>query len=217
MIIISPSMLSSDLSELYKESQRMIDAGADWLHMDIMDGVFVPNITFGFPILKSLKKKLPNVFLDCHLMIVNPKKWIKQFSETASSISFHIEACEDITYAKEVIKECRHHNIEKVGIAIKPNTQITEIIPLIPLIDYVLVMTVEPGFSGQTFMKSCLLKISQLRENHPNIDIQVDGGINTETLQYCYDSGANIFVSGSTIFKSNDPQKKIQEFRNIAK
>ena len=214
MIIITPSMLSSDLSELYNESLRMINAGADWLHMDIMDGMFVPNITFGLPVLKSLRKKLPNIFLDCHLMIENPKKWIRRFAETANSISFHIEACKNIEYAKEVINICHLCNV-KTGIALKPNTPISEITSLIPLIDYVLVMTVEPGFSGQKFMKSCLLKIIELREMYPNLDIQVDGGINLETFKNCYYSGANIFVSGSYIFSSANPKKLIQEFRMI--
>lgn len=215
-IIIAPSMLSSDLSNLETESKRMINSGADWLHMDIMDGVFVPNLTFGFPVLESLRKKLPDVHFDCHLMIINPKNWINQIVKTADTISFHIEACQDQDDAIDIINQIKliSSNI-KVGIALNPTTPIKQIQKILDLesVDYVLVMTVNPGFSGQLFNYNCLEKISCIRKNFPKLDIQVDGGINLETFKLCRERGANIFVSGSTIFKHPKPEELIKQLK----
>ena len=211
-IIIYPSVLSCNLSNLSKEVRDIIDAGADAIHMDIMDGNFVPSITFGLPVLKSLKKSIPNVLMDCHLMVNDPLKWIKDFAPYAYSLSFHIEACCDNLYAEKVIHECRVHNIQKVGIALKPKTDVSKIINFIPSLDYILVMTVEPGFSGQKFINSCLTKITKL--NKYDIDIQVDGGINLNNINKCYQEGANIIVSGSSIFGSKDPGATITRMKS---
>ena len=217
-IIIAPSMLSCDLSNSENESKRMISSGADWLHMDIMDGVFVPNLTFGFPVLESIRKKVPDVHLDCHLMIVNPKKWVNQIVKTANSISFHIEACHNQDEAIDIINQIKliNQNI-KVGIALNPDTSLVEIIKILEQksVDYVLVMTVNPGFSGQQFYYKCLDKISSIRKNYPYLDIQVDGGINLETFKLCRERGANIFVSGSTIFKHPSPEELIKQFKTL--
>ena len=213
-IIIAPSMLSSDLSNLEYESRRMLEAGADWLHMDIMDAHFVPNLTFGYPVLESLRKKLPNAHLDCHLMIENPIKWVTEIVKTANSVSFHIEACNDINDTKEIINEFRKYNI-KLGIALNPDTPLVNVYDILDkqLVDYLLIMTVIPGFSGQSFHMKCLEKIALAHKRYPNLDIQVDGGINLETFQLCLEKGANIFVSGSTIFKCKEPKELIMKFR----
>ena len=216
-IIIAPSLLSCDLSNLESECRKVLDADADWLHLDVMDGNFVPNLTFGYPVLSSLRKKLPDAHFDVHLMITNPLKWVQNVAKTADSISFHYEACKDIDEVIKVIKKIKFCK-KKVGLAINPNTQISSVEKILEkeLLDYILIMTVVPGFGGQPFNKRCLEKIKKVNLKYPNLNIQVDGGINKETFKLCLEKGANIFVSGSTIFKHSEPKLLIRELRDSA-
>jgi len=216
-IIIAPSLLSCDLSNLESECRKVLDADADWLHLDVMDGNFVPNLTFGYPVLSSLRKKLPDAHFDVHLMITNPLKWVQNVAKTADSISFHYEACKDIDEVIKVIKKIKFCK-KKVGLAINPNTQISSVEKILEkeLLDYILIMTVVPGFGGQPFNKRCLEKIKKVNLKYPNLNIQVDGGINKETFKMCLEKGANIFVSGSTIFNHSEPKLLIKDLRDSA-
>lgn len=204
--IISPSILSADFANLERDIRRVTDAGAKWVHIDVMDGHFVPNITIGAPVVKSLRK-ITNAMLDVHLMISEPQKYVKDFIAAGSDIiTFHLEAQKDLTL--EIIKEIKSADI-MAGLSIKPKTPIDEIKKFIPYLDLVLIMTVEPGFGGQRFMHDCVQKIADVKEyarilKKENLYIQVDGGINDKTANICKNLGANSLVAGSYIFGSSD-------------
>lgn len=209
-IIISPSILSADFANLERDIKRVEDAGADWIHVDVMDGHFVPNITIGVPVVKSIKK-VSNIPLDVHLMIENPEKYIQPFAQAGSDIlTFHYEAVKDVSSVVNIIKS---YGV-KAGMSIKPKTPAEEILEFLPLLDLVLVMTVEPGFGGQSFIKVCAGKIPLIKKYaSENLIIQVDGGINAETAKICTAYGANSLVAGNYIYKSGDIQKAVQSLR----
>ena len=210
-VIISPSILSADFTELGRDVRAVEDGGADWIHVDVMDGHFVPNISIGVPVVKSLGK-VARVPLDVHLMIENPEKYIEPFAKAgANIITFHYEATQDKT--DEVIELIRSFGC-KVGISIKPKTNQDVLIPYLDKIDMVLVMTVEPGFGGQEFMGYCAQKIPYIRAKAPeSLIVQVDGGINEQTAKICKGLGANSLVAGSYIYGSDDIKSAIERLR----
>lgn len=196
---IGVSLLSSNLAEVQKECDRIIESGADFLHFDIMDGHFVNNLTFGAPFIKCIKKK-KNYIFDCHLMVSNPEKWVEPIYEAGGDIfTFHIESRGNI---KEIIKKIKKFKM-KCGIALNPETKIEEIIEFIDLIDIILIMTVNPGFGGQEIIPKTFEKIEEIRNLFPEKDIQVDGGINKRNIKILKDKGANLIVSGSCLLKGN--------------
>lgn len=209
-IIISPSILSADFANLEKDIKRVENAGADWLHIDVMDGHFVPNITIGVPVVKSIKK-IASVPLDVHLMIENLEKYIESFADAGADIlTFHYEAAEDI---KSIINLIKSFGV-KAGMSIKPNTEPEKVLKFLPDLDLLLVMTVEPGFGGQKFMQNCADKIPIIKKHATdNLIIQVDGGINAETAKICTRLGANSLVAGNYIYNSDNVNYAVSSLR----
>lgn len=211
-IIVSPSILSADFANLQRDIKLVEECGADWLHVDVMDGHFVPNITIGVPVVKSLKQvtKLP---LDVHLMIENPGKYIEPFAKAGADIlTFHYEAAKDVS---NIINQIKSFGV-KAGISIKPKTSPDVLIPYLKDLDMVLVMTVEPGFGGQKFMPDCAEKVKFIKEyttaqlKSKSLIIQVDGGINADTARICTAYGANSLVAGNYIYKSDNIKSAIE-------
>ena len=208
--LISPSILSADFMNLERDVKLVENNGADWIHVDVMDGHFVPNITIGVPVVKSLKK-IASIPLDVHLMIENPDKYVEPFAKAGADIlTFHYEAA---NHAEELIEKIKSYGI-KAGISIKPKTKPEVLLPFIDKVDMVLIMTVEPGFGGQSFMSDCAEKIKFIKEHSKNdLIIQVDGGINSQTGKICKDFGANCLVAGSYIYNSSDIKSAIESLK----
>lgn len=214
MVKISPSVLASDLSCLADEVKVIEAAGAEMAHLDVMDGVFVPNMSFGMPVIEALRKHTNGIVFDVHLMIVNPEKYAERFIDAGADIvTFHYEAAEDSAALLDTIRK----RGVKAAISIKPATPAEAIFHLLDKCDMVLVMTVEPGYGGQSFMPDMLDKVKKIREEANrrglDIDIQVDGGINPETAKMAVAAGANVLVAGSSVFKAADRRAAINALR----
>lgn len=215
-IKVAPSILSADFARLGEEVAEIEKAGADWVHFDVMDGEFVPNISIGVPVLKSLRG-VTNMFIDVHLMIDRPVRYVRQFCEAgADLVNFHVEA-DSAENILEAIRVARAMG-KKTGVTIKPATQAEAIMPFSELVDLLLVMTVEPGFGGQSFMRDQMDKVTEVRRildaANPSCELEVDGGISAATAAEAKRAGANILVAGSAVFCCDDRAAAVSAIRN---
>lgn len=213
--LVSPSLLTADFANLEKDVIMINRSEADWLHLDVMDGVFVPNISFGFPVIEAVKKIAAKP-LDVHLMIVDPDRYLTQFYEAGANIlTVQYEAC---THLHRTVTEIRNLGM-KAGVAINPHTPVSLLKNILPYTDMVLIMTVNPGFGGQSFIMESYNKISELRkmidEGGYNILIEVDGGIDTVNAPRLIESGVDVLVAGNSVFRSEDPVKTIQRLKRL--
>lgn len=207
--IIAPSVLSADFGHLERDVKMVEQSAAAWIHVDVMDGLFVPNLSFGFPVLRAIRRAAAKP-LDVHLMIVEPERYIARFAhEGADWITFHLEATQDALHCIHLIRESG----AKVGVSVKPKTPIEALRPILKEVDMVLVMSVEPGFGGQKYIPESLDRIRALRrmaeELNPTLLVEVDGGISAKNAGEVFDAGANVLVAGSSVFKAADPEAEI--------
>ena len=208
--MIAPSVLAADFGHLERDVQMVDRSEAAWVHVDVMDGCFVPNISFGFPVLRAVRRATQKP-LDVHLMIIEPERYIARFAnDGADWVTFHLEATDDALHCVHLIRESG----AKVGVSIKPKTPVESLRPILSEVDMVLVMSVEPGFGGQKFIPESLDRIRELRtmaeKLNPELLIEVDGGISSENAHLLYEAGANVLVAGSSVFKAEDPEAEIR-------
>ena len=212
MIKVSASILASDFARLGEEVRRIGDAGCDMVHVDVMDGHFVPNLTMGPMIVKAIRP-YTKTFFDVHLMISDPEKYAPAYIQAgADGITVHAEACGE--RLEEILRELKHQGV-RVGCAISPDTPWTVLEPVLPMLDMVLVMTVYPGFGGQKLIPQTLDKVRVIRSRYPELDIQVDGGVNSETLPEVLEAGANVIVMGTAFFRAEDPSKLVKQVKGV--
>ncbi len=217
MVKLAPSILSADFADLLKDIKVVENAGAEWLHIDIMDGHFVPNISFGPMVMKAIQGKVNMVF-DVHLMIENPDQYIKEFVDAgADIITVHQEACPHLHRTIQLIKS---YGV-KAGVSLNPGTSLSTVEEVLPELDMVLIMSVNPGFGGQSFIETSLDKIKRLNEmivsRNLTMDIQVDGGVKLDNVKSVLDAGATSIVAGSAVFKADDVTKRVHDFKEIFK
>lgn len=212
--IVSPSMLSADFGNLARDTAMIDRSSAEWVHIDVMDGVFVPNISFGFPVLKAIKQ-YTSKFMDVHLMITSPERYVERFVQAgADLVTIHIEATDDIFGVIKLIRESG----AKVGVSIKPATPVSVLGNILEAVDLVLIMSVEPGFGGQSFIPESVDKVRKLREmiTARGLDtiIEIDGGVSSANAKMLYDAGCDALVAGSAVFKAADPEAEIVKMLN---
>jgi ribulose-phosphate 3-epimerase len=214
-MLLSPSLLSADFGNLERDIKMLNDSEADWIHVDVMDGVFVPNISFGFPVMQVLKKHAKKP-LDVHLMIVQPERYVKQFAEAGAHIlTVHYEAS---THLHRTIQEIKNAGM-KAGVSLNPHTPVSLLEDVLPDLDLVLIMSVNPGFAAQKFIPGTYRKIKQLRnlilETGSNALIEIDGGVNTDNTEHLISAGADVLVAGNAVFANSNPSETISQFKQI--